>query len=256
MSAIDPILADPVRPGNRRRPAVIAPAAIGWRCADGPPQHVHGRTQVNIDTTTPMRDGEHMREVISTPDAPRSPLYSQGIKVGDHVFISGLVGIDVSTGQVAGPSIQQQTRQALTNCEAVLHTASATLSDVVEVGVLLHDYDDFAGMNEEWTAWFPVDHRRAPSPNWVPSSLASSSHPDDCDPRVDAARTRRAAAIDRRSLPAPALAGSLRYVAAQCTNNDAARHLAPGAASHRLYRFGRPLILSRRSPSRRQGGSR
>ncbi|MBA2446374.1 MAG: RidA family protein [Nocardioidaceae bacterium] len=98
-----------------------------------------------------------MREVISTPDAPRSPLYSQGIKVGDHVFISGLVGIDVSTGQVAGPSIQQQTRQALTNCEAVLHTASATLSDVVEVGVLLHDYDDFAGMNEEWTAWFPVD---------------------------------------------------------------------------------------------------
>jgi len=39
----------------------------------------------------------------------------------------------------------------------VLHTASATLSDVVEVGVLLHDYDDFAGMNEEWTAWFPVD---------------------------------------------------------------------------------------------------
>jgi len=147
-------------------------------------------------------------------------------------------------------------RARLTNCEAVLHTASATLSDVVEVGVLLHDYDDFAGMNEEWTAWFPVDHRRAPSPNWVPSSLASSSHPDDCDPRVDAARTRRAAAIDRRSLPAPALAGSLRYVAAQCTNNDAARHLAPGAASPRLYRFGRPLILSRRSPSRRQGGSR
>lgn len=100
---------------------------------------------------------ERMREVISTPDAPRSPLYSQGIRAGGHIFVSGLVGIDVTTGQVAGPSIQQQTRQALANCEAVLRAAGASLADVVEVGILLHDPDDFAGMNEEWTAWFPVD---------------------------------------------------------------------------------------------------
>ncbi len=43
-----------------------------------------------------------MREVISTLEAPRSALYSQGIKAGGHVFVSGLVGIDVTTGQVAG----------------------------------------------------------------------------------------------------------------------------------------------------------
>ena len=100
---------------------------------------------------------EHMREVISTPDAPHSPLYSQGIKAGGHISVSGLVGVDVTTGQVAGPTIQQQTRQALANCEAVLKAAGASLADVVEVGILLADPDDFAGMNEEWTAWFPVD---------------------------------------------------------------------------------------------------
>jgi len=99
----------------------------------------------------------HMRQVISTPDAPGSALYSQGIRAGGHIYISGLVGIDVTTGQVAGPTIQQQTRQALANCEAVLKAAGASLADVVEVGILLHDPDDFAGMNEEWTAWFPVN---------------------------------------------------------------------------------------------------
>ena len=71
--------------------------------------------------------------------------------------MSGLVGIDVNTGQVAGPTIQEQTRQALANGEAVLKAAGASLDDVVEVGILLHDPDDFAGMNEEWAAWFPVD---------------------------------------------------------------------------------------------------
>ena len=100
---------------------------------------------------------EHMREVISTPDAPHSPLYSQGIKAGGHISVSGLVGVDVTTGQVAGPTIQQQTRQALANCEAVLKAAGASLADVVEVGILLADPDDFAGMNEEWAVWFPVD---------------------------------------------------------------------------------------------------
>lgn len=103
------------------------------------------------------RQSCRMREVISTPDAPKSPLYSQGIKTGGHIFVSGLVGIDVTTGHVAGPSIQHQTRQAILNCQAVLRAAGASLSDVVEVGVLLHDPEDFTGMNEEWSSWFPVE---------------------------------------------------------------------------------------------------
>jgi 2-iminobutanoate/2-iminopropanoate deaminase len=98
-----------------------------------------------------------MREVISTPEAPGSPLYSQGVKAGGHVRVSGLVGIDVSTGNLAGPTIQEQTRQSLTNCRAVLRAAGATLEDVVEVGVLLTNPTDFAGMNEEYAAWFPTE---------------------------------------------------------------------------------------------------
>jgi 2-iminobutanoate/2-iminopropanoate deaminase len=62
----------------------------------------------------------------------------------------------VSTGSLAGPTIQEQTRQALTNCEAVLRAVGATLEDVVEVGVLLTDPMDFAGMNDEYATWFPA----------------------------------------------------------------------------------------------------
>ena len=98
-----------------------------------------------------------MRQVIRTEAAPTSPLYSQGVRVGSHLHVSGLVGIDVTTGQLAGPTIQEQTRQALTNCRAVLEAGGATLDDVVEVGVLLTDPGDFVGMNEEYAAWFPTD---------------------------------------------------------------------------------------------------
>lgn len=98
-----------------------------------------------------------MREVINTADAPGSPLYSQAVKAGQHVYVSGLVGIDVSSGNLAGPTIQEQTRQALTNCEAVLRAAGAALENVVEVGVLLTSPTDFAGMNEEYVTWFPAE---------------------------------------------------------------------------------------------------
>ena len=100
---------------------------------------------------------QRMREVISTAEAPSSPLYSQAVRAGPHIYVSGLVGIDVSTGNLAGPTIQEQTRQALSNCRAILQTAGATLDDVLEVGVLLTNPTDFAGMNEEYAAWFPVD---------------------------------------------------------------------------------------------------
>jgi len=98
-----------------------------------------------------------MREVISTAGAPSSHLFSQGVKAGAHIHVSGLVGIDVNTGTLAGSTIQAQTRQALANCQAVLQAAGATLQDVLEVGVLLTNPTDFAGMNEEYATWFPAE---------------------------------------------------------------------------------------------------
>ena len=98
-----------------------------------------------------------MREVINTANAPSSALFSQAVKAGQFVYVSGLVGIDAVTGKLAGSTIQEQTRQALTNCETILHEAGATLDDVVEVGVLLTRPTDFTGMNEEYARWFPAE---------------------------------------------------------------------------------------------------
>jgi reactive intermediate/imine deaminase len=97
------------------------------------------------------------RQIIATPNAPSSPLYSQGVKAGPQVFVSGTTGVDPSTGALAGDTIQIQTRQALVNCKAILQAGGASLDDVVEVGVLLSNPADFAGMNEEYAQWFPTD---------------------------------------------------------------------------------------------------
>jgi 2-iminobutanoate/2-iminopropanoate deaminase len=97
------------------------------------------------------------REVLRTDAAPGSALYAQGTKSGPIICVSGMVGLDPATGQLAGRTIQEQTRQALANCSAILEAGDATLDDVLEVGVLLADPDDFAGMNEAWSEVFGGD---------------------------------------------------------------------------------------------------
>ncbi len=97
------------------------------------------------------------RQIITTANAPSSPLYSQGVKAGPQVFVSGIVGIDPGTGSFTGDTIQEQTRQALVNCEAILKAGGASLDDVVEVGILLTSPADFVGLNEEYARWFPAE---------------------------------------------------------------------------------------------------
>ena len=98
-----------------------------------------------------------MRQIIRTADAPSSPLYSQAIKAGSTLYTSGIVGMDPITKQMAGTTIQEQTRQALINCQNILRAGGATLADVVEVHVLLTRSSDFAGLNEEYAKFFPTD---------------------------------------------------------------------------------------------------
>jgi reactive intermediate/imine deaminase len=95
------------------------------------------------------------RQIISTADAPSSPMYSQGVKVGPQIFVSGMVGIDPGTGELAGPTVQEQTARALANCENVLHAGGAHADDIVEVGVLLADPADFADFNSAYAEYFP-----------------------------------------------------------------------------------------------------
>jgi 2-iminobutanoate/2-iminopropanoate deaminase len=94
------------------------------------------------------------RQIITTHRAPSSPLFSQGVRVGSTVYVSGMVGMDVAAGALPA-SIQDQTRHALRNGEAVLIAAGAALEDVGMVTVLLARPEDFAGMNEAYAEVFP-----------------------------------------------------------------------------------------------------
>jgi 2-iminobutanoate/2-iminopropanoate deaminase len=122
------------------------------RLASGPPWHALLYVSLEPAGRTVMP-----RQIITTANAPSSPLYSQGVKAGPHVLVSGIVGIDPSTGRMAGETIQDQTRQALKNCEAILYAGGASLADVIEVGVLLTNPADFSGLNEEYAQWFPTE---------------------------------------------------------------------------------------------------
>ena len=96
------------------------------------------------------------KQIISTDQAPSSPLYSQGVRIGSTVYVSGMVGIDVTTNALAGSTIQEQTMQAVRNCSAVIQAGGGTLADVVQVTVLLTNPADFAGMNEAYAQMLPA----------------------------------------------------------------------------------------------------
>jgi len=97
------------------------------------------------------------KQIIRTPEAPGSALFSQAVKMGPTLYVSGIVGIDPKTNQMAGATIQEQTRQALLNCESILRAGGAKLEHVVEVHVLLARPGDFAGLNQAYAEFFPVD---------------------------------------------------------------------------------------------------
>lgn len=98
------------------------------------------------------------RSIIFTPEAPTPPpTYSQAVKAAGLVFVSGIGPADPATGKITATTIQDQTRQCLTNIAAILQAAGTSLDRAVSFTVLLADEDDFAGMNEEWLRWFPTD---------------------------------------------------------------------------------------------------
>jgi len=98
------------------------------------------------------------RHIVSTGKAARPPAtYSQAVKAAGLVFVSGTAPHDPVTGAIRGATIQEQTRQCLTNIAAILEEAGSSMDRVVSVTVILADEDDFAGMNEEWLRWFPFN---------------------------------------------------------------------------------------------------
>jgi 2-iminobutanoate/2-iminopropanoate deaminase len=98
------------------------------------------------------------RQIVRTNEAPPAPpTYSQAVKAAGLVFVSGTAPVDPATGKLKGDTIQEQTRQCLTNISAILNAAGSSLDKVASATVILLEEDDFAGMNEEWLKWFPAD---------------------------------------------------------------------------------------------------
>ena len=96
------------------------------------------------------------RNVVFTANAAKPPAtYSQAVKAGGLVFVSGTAPIDPATGTISGTTVQEQTRMCLQNITAILSAAGSSLDKIVSVTVVLADEDDFAGMNEEYATWFP-----------------------------------------------------------------------------------------------------
>src|SRR3954470_18754930 len=93
--------------------------------------------------------GKGMAKVnVSTDAAPKSAAYSQAVKAGGLVFVSGQGPFDAKTGVVVGKTIQEQTAQCLRNIEAILRAANSSLDKVVSATFILAEESDFAGMNE------------------------------------------------------------------------------------------------------------
>ena len=98
------------------------------------------------------------RQIVSTSNAAKAPAtYSQAVKAAGLVFVSGTAPLDPATNAIKGTTIQEQTRQCLTNIVAILEAAGSSLDQIVSATIVLADEDDFAGMNEEWLRWFPTD---------------------------------------------------------------------------------------------------
>jgi 2-iminobutanoate/2-iminopropanoate deaminase len=119
------------------------------------------RPQQSIELEPILADthGDKMsRQIVYTPKAAKPPAtYSQAVKAAGLVFVSGTAPHDPANGQIKGATIQEQTRQCLTNITAILEEAGSSLDKIVSVTVVLAEEDDFAGMNEEWLRWFPTN---------------------------------------------------------------------------------------------------
>ena len=96
-----------------------------------------------------------MRTPVKTDRAPGAiGPYSQAIKAGGFVFVSGQIPIDPSTGQFVAGGVAEQTEQVLKNLSAVLEASGTSLARVVKTTVFLADMSDFAAMNEVYGRFF------------------------------------------------------------------------------------------------------
>lgn len=98
------------------------------------------------------------KEIINSSDAP-SPIgpYSQAVKTGNLLFISGQVAMDPKTGELKSGSITEETAQVMKNLKTVLQAAGADFGNVVKTTIFLKEMSFFGEMNEEYGKYFQSD---------------------------------------------------------------------------------------------------
>jgi 2-iminobutanoate/2-iminopropanoate deaminase len=96
-----------------------------------------------------------VRQAVSTPSAPKAiGPYSQAIRAGSLLFVSGQVPIDPATGQIVSGDIAAQTHRVFQNIGEILKAGGASFDHVVRTTVFLADMNDFAAMNEAYATYF------------------------------------------------------------------------------------------------------
>jgi 2-iminobutanoate/2-iminopropanoate deaminase len=99
-----------------------------------------------------------VREIISSPDAPAAiGPYSQAVRIGDRLYLSGQLGMNPETGKLAGQGFEAQARQALENQRAILETAGFSLNDVVQCQVFVTDMNHYPAFNAIYKEYFGGD---------------------------------------------------------------------------------------------------
>jgi reactive intermediate/imine deaminase len=96
------------------------------------------------------------RQIINTPDAPQAiGTYSQAVRVGQTVYISGQIPLDPATGELVSGEIDVEIRRVFDNLAAVAKAAGGSLKHAVRVTVFLTDLSNFAKVNEIMATYFP-----------------------------------------------------------------------------------------------------
>jgi 2-iminobutanoate/2-iminopropanoate deaminase len=96
-----------------------------------------------------------MKEIVTTDRGPK-PIgpYSQAVKTGGFLFLSGQVALDPKTGDLTGTDVRQQTERVMENIKGILEAAGSNLHHVIKTTVFLKDMNDFPAMNEVYGRYF------------------------------------------------------------------------------------------------------
>ena len=120
------------------------------------------------------------KRAVQTDKAPKAiGPYSQAIRAGDLLFLSGQVAFDPATGELVKGDIAQQTRRVLENMKAVLEAERLGMADVVKTTVFLKNMENFARMNEVYATYFP-------SPYPARSAVEVARLPRDVEIEIEA----------------------------------------------------------------------